>query len=371
MNKTQKNVMWTIVVVSLVGLGWWMLSQRAQDKQMVQQATPVTLADVKTMDIARSKTYSGTLQATNKVTLVAENHGRISQIHCHAGSEVKRGDVLFELDPSLTDAQVAKAKAMDFAARTEWNRHKNLWKEKATSQSKMEQVFSQWRQAKAELAVALANQKAMKVVAPFDGTVGIFSVTLGTHVSPQQELARLVSSKDLCLIFNVPESDAKYILPDNELSILAESHDPLPVKGRVAVIDPFSDPHTHTVRVKATVGAEKSALQDGAFAQVSVELESAKNALVVPREAVLTEPEGTFVFVAVNHENALYALKRPVILGVQSQSYSQVLSGVTTKDKIVVDPVGSLHHTEQIMENNLVDDDDQADNSKTTTENAS
>lgn len=357
MSTKQRYIGISILLVTLAGGAWWKWTKSTKEQQNVEQATPVTLASVKTSDISRKKTYSGTLQASNKVTLVAEEHGRISDIRCQAGSYVHKGDVLFELDPALTDAQAAKAKAADFAARTEWMRHKNLWKEKAASQSKVEQVFAQWRSAKADLAVAVARQKAMKIVAPFDGTVGIFTVTVGTHVSPQQELARLVSSNDLNVIFNVPESDAKYITPGSEISVLSESHDPLPVTGTVSVVDPFSDPHTHTVRVKAHVQSKKTKLQDGAFAQVTVKLENAKNALVVPREALLVEPDGTFVFVAISHENALYAVKRPVVLGVQSQTHSQILSGIDKNSKIIVDPVGNLHHTELIKENIMIDEE--------------
>jgi membrane fusion protein (multidrug efflux system) len=328
-------------VAGLFFLNSKMKSDKSSNKiqQLNNPPIPVESIQIEKSSIARKKTFSGILKSSDSISLVSEGHGRIEKINCTQGQFVKKGQLLFQLDSVQAIAAVQEARATLNACKMDFDRHKSLWLKKAVAKSKVEESASKFILAQAKLATAQSQEKATKIIAPFDGQIGLFSLSVGTHVSPNQELARLISFRPLVVEFQVPESEIKYIYPNQKLEVLSELLDILPVSATITAIDPYSDPVTHTVRVKATLSEESRKLRDGAFAHVTIVLGEAHDAIVVPQEAILRESDSDFVYLLIDG----HARKTPVSLGFHDGSRFQVEDGITLGQTVIIDPVEYLY----------------------------
>lgn len=329
-----------LIATAGAGLFFWKNSHRKVTVG-IQDMAPKMVECIRAekSSIARKKTFSGILKSSDSISLVSENHGRIEKINCTQGQLVKKGQVLFQLDSVQVVAAVQEAKANLTASKMAFERQKALWQRKAAAKSTVEKLASEYILAQAKLATAQSQEKATKIIAPFDGQVGIFSLSVGTHVSPNQELARLISFRPLVVEFQVPESEIKYIHVNQNLDVLSELLDELPVSATVTAIDPYSDPVTHTVRVKGTLSEESRKLRDGAFAHVTTVLGEAHDTIVVPQEAVVHEGDFDFLYLLIDDR----ARKVAVTLGFHDGSRVQIEEGVLPGALVIIDPVEDLY----------------------------
>jgi len=340
-----KKMIWT-AVVSLTALGSFMLIKRMwldPKSDMMSSERPAKMVEcirAQKGSISRKKNFSGTLKSSDSVSLVSEAHGRIEKINCSQGAFVKKDQVLFQLDSTRAVAEVQEAKANLNAAKMAFVRQKALFQKNATSKSALEETANKFVGAQARLSSADSALKATRIMAPFDGQIGLFSLSVGTHVSPNEELARLISSGPLVVEFQVPESEKQYITVGQELDVLSEMLDSLPVSAKVTAFDPYSDPITHTARVKGTVSQEESLkLRDGAFANVGIVLGEAHDAIIVPQEAIAHEGDFDFAYIMLNGR----AKKVNVSLGYNDGTHVQIEEGVLEGQYVIVDPVEELY----------------------------
>jgi membrane fusion protein (multidrug efflux system) len=177
----------------------------------------------------------------------------------------------------------------------------------------------------------------MKIKAPFEGEIGLFSISEGAQINPGQEITRLVRSDPMNVEFQVPESEVKDIHVDDEVQVLVEHADVLPVNGVIKAIEPYADPATHSTRVIANLDNSEGKFRDGSFASVTLFLSRDDEAIVVPKESIVHDGDQDFVYIVVNGR----ARQRPVIISFQDKGKVKI-EGVNEGDVVVTDPVELL-----------------------------
>jgi multidrug efflux system membrane fusion protein len=352
-----------IVGVIALGLGYQYLvepdfsltSGASGKKSKAARPAPVRVANVETKSVPVRLETIGTVQARSTVQVRSRVDGQLIKAGFREGQAVKKGDLLFQIDARPFEAQLRQAQAnlaRDQAqlekARSDLDRYAQLSQKGFSSQQKYEE-------AKATLAalqaVIRADQAAVEIAklqleyteirAPIDGRTGSMLVTPGNLVKANDTPALVVINevRPIHVSFTVPENnlaDLKERLARSALTITATVPDQSPkqVNGDVTFINNAVDINTGTIQLKATFANEDDLLTPGQFVRVAINLETIKDALVVPTSALQDGQKGTYVFVV---RKDMTVEPRVIAIGPADGRLTVVRSGLVLGDTVVTE----------------------------------
>lgn len=320
-------------------------------------ATPVSVAAVLSRAVAEQREFSGLIEAIDRAELRPRVSGYIDSVNLKPGMLVKKGDVLFVIDPrpyraelARAEAAVAGSQAKAELAKTEQERSKKLLADNAIAQrdydertANVRQLEAAARADQAALQTARLNVEWTTIRAPFDGRVGKAEVTVGNLVDGNTVLTSVVSANPMYVSFNGDESTylqmGKQVRANPaamKLHIGLANEKGFPHEGKLEFVDNRVDPVAGSVRMRGLIDNKDGLLTPGLFARVQVGTSSptgAESALVAER-AIGTDQNRKFVFV-VNDKNMTEY--RPIQLGSQVGSLRVVSSGLKAGERIVVD----------------------------------
>ena len=242
----------------------------------------------------------GSVEAFEQVQITARVAGVVEQVRFMEGQAVKKGEVLAEIEPTrysiavrsaqaaLEKAQAAKAEAESAAGRrTAANEARPglLPAEQIdTAEARARTAAADASAAKAAVDQAELNLRDAYVKAPMEGVLQTRTVQTGQYVQPGTVLATLLRRDPLLLRFAVPESDVARLKPGMPARFTVRS-DSRTYTGKISYVADAADSASRMVKVTAEVrGEEARALRPGAFATVSVPVETAKGAPVIPAD---------------------------------------------------------------------------------------
>lgn len=263
------------------------------------QAGPVVVEThtVQTRALADDVSAVGSLVSNESVVLRPEVSGRIEAIRFRDGETVRRGAVLVELDAAVERAELQQARANLTLAQSNFRRTQDLFGRKFVSQSSLDDARAKLEVARAGLALAQARLARMQIRAPFDGVVGIRSVSPGDFVKDGDELINLEDIATLKVDFRLPELYLDRVRPGQALEL---SSDVLPGEvhsATVDAIDPLVDAQGRAVRLRASLRNPDMRLRPGVFARVRLILAERAEVPVVPEAALVPAPGNTqFVY---------------------------------------------------------------------------
>ncbi|ABS09311.1 efflux RND transporter periplasmic adaptor subunit [Shewanella baltica] len=317
--------------------------------------------------------FTGRLQAPESVTLIPRVSGYIDSVNFKEGALVKKGDVLFRIDPSVFEVEVARLKA-DLAsalsaeqlATNDFERAHKLFDQKAVSAELLDTRESNKRQTAAAVAsVKAALMRAeldlayTQVQAPIDGRVSYANVTAGNYVTAGQSvLTSLVSTASMYAYFDVDEQTyLKYVkltaekkrndprAGDNPVYMALANERDYQHIGMVDFVDNAMDKQTGTIRVRATFDNEDNSLLPGLFARLRTAGSGAYEGILIDDKAVGTDLNNKFVLVVGADGLVEY---RGVTLGEKVQGLRIVTQGLMAEDKIVVNGMQRVRPKMQI-----------------------
>lgn len=258
----------------------------------------------------------GTVQAFNTATVRAQVSGRLIAVNYHEGQDVKKGDVLAQIDPvtykAAYDQAVAKkamAEAQLANARLDLKRYEGLaktdyaTKQQADTQSAtVAQLEAQVRQDQAAIDSAKANLDYTNIVAPIDGRTSIREVDVGNLVTSGDAngIVVITQIKPVSVLFTLPETVVSELIAAKArgpVALAANVGGETVGEGTLEVIDNRIDQATGTVKLKGTFPNEKLSLWPGQFVNIRLHLKTLENAIVVPAAAVQQGSSGRYVYV--------------------------------------------------------------------------
>lgn len=330
----------------------------AQETAKPAGGPPITAAAVVEKTIVETQEFSGRLEAVDRVEIRPRVTGFIASVNFKPGAEVKKGDVLFVIDPRPYEAEATRTEAAALAARAradlaklELARAEKLVAEKAIAQREADEKASSYKELEASARAAQAAYEAAKlnlgftkVHSPINGRVSKAEVTTGNLVDGSVVLTSVVSGNPIYASFDGDE--------DTFLRVGAQARNGKPVtvriglanesgfphEGKLEFVDNRVDPATGSVRMRATFRNADNALAPGLFARVQVavgrggENGTSKAAMIADR-AVGTDQDRKFVFVVNSEGKAEY---RPVRLGPMVDGLRVVRDGLKPGEKIIV-----------------------------------
>ncbi|WP_345792354.1 efflux RND transporter periplasmic adaptor subunit [Thauera sp. JM12B12] len=257
----------------------------------------VEVAVVQARTLADDVSAVGTLVSNESVVLRPEVSGRIEAIRFRDGEAVRRGAILVELDAAVQRAELQQARANLTLAESNFRRTQDLFGRKFVSQSSLDDARAKLEVARASLALAQAHLARMQIRAPFDGVVGIRSVSPGDFVKDGDALINLEDIATLKVDFRLPELYLDRVRAGQALEL---SSDVLPgarVAATVEAIDPLVDAQGRAVRLRASLANPALRLRPGVFVRVRLILGERAAVPVVPEAALVPAPGNTqFVY---------------------------------------------------------------------------
>ncbi len=341
----------------LAGCGQEQSAQAASEAGGAPPAMPVSVAAVIERPVAEEREFSGMVEAVERAQLRPRVAGTIDSVRLKAGELVKKGDVLFVIDPRPYQADVTRLEAAAASSRvkmelaqSELTRSKRLLDDNAIAQRDFDERQANARQLEAAaradqaaLSTARLNLEWTTVRAPFDGRVGKAEVTVGNLVDGNTVLTTLVSATPVYVSFNGDESTYLRIgkLARNKpgalkVSIGLANEQGFPHDGKLDFVDNQIDPQAGSVRMRAVVDNKDGLLTPGLFAKVRLGADTSNgepSALVAER-AIGTDQNRKFVYVVAANNQTEY---RPIQLGTTVGDLRVVTSGLKAGERVVVD----------------------------------
>jgi len=292
---------------------------------------PVEVVELKPVRVLESITAVGSLRSNESVVLRPEVSGRIAAIGFRDGQPVKRGQLLVGLDATLNEAEVAQARAEFDLATSNLRRTEDLASKSFISSSAQDQAASGVQVAEAKLKLAEARLAKMRIVAPFDGVVGIRNVSIGDYVKDGAELINVEDIRMLKVDFRLPERYFTQLKAGLPVEVSADALPGTRYVGNVDAINPRVEASGRSLEVRAKLNNSDGQLRPGMFARVRVLLGDRPNALMVPEEAVVPLGDDFFVYTVADGK----AKRARVKLGVRREAQVELLEGVSAGELVV------------------------------------
>jgi len=283
------------------------------------RSTPVSVGEVRLMDIRYTVQAAGTLVALNTAVVRAKVDGELKALRFTEGQLVQAGQVLAEIDARSFEAQVNQAQgqfARDAAlmknAELDLQRYQDLLSKDAIARQQVETQAALVRQLQgtvqadqAQIDMAKLQLSYTRVTAPISGRLGLKQVELGSLVrsSDPNGLVNITQTQPMSVVFSVPEMHVPLIMrklkAGQALPVEAWDRDQKIrlAQGRVSTTDNAIDVATSTLRLKATLDNRDGSLFPNQFANIRLQLDTLKNMVAVPAHAVQRGAAGTFVYV--------------------------------------------------------------------------
>jgi RND family efflux transporter MFP subunit len=317
-------------------------------------APEVTVAEPVVLRVGELSEHTGRSQAVESVEIRARASGQLQRVAFHEGELVKKGDLLFVVDPRPYDAALTRAKAELERARVdqqlgtrETGRAEQLFKSNTISERDWDTQSSSLLQLGARLQVAAAAVSSAQldvdyayVRAPISGRIGQILVTQGNLVGPTlvSPLTTLVSVDPIYVYVDVDEKHAMHLgrvsaaTPIVAKVGFADEAD-YPHAATLDFVDNRVDPETGTLRVRVVVSNPDGKLTPGLFARVRLPDGVEHDSVLVADRAIGTDQDRRYVLVIDGEDTARY---RAVKLGPLHQGLRVVREGLTASDRVVV-----------------------------------
>lgn len=292
---------------------------------------PVEVVELKPVRVQESIVAVGSLRSNESVVLRPEVPGRIAKIGFRDGQSVRRGQVLVALDATLNEAEVAQARAEFDLAKSNLQRTEDLASKNFISSSAQDQAASSLQVAEARLKLAEARLAKMRIVAPFDGVVGIRNVSIGDYVKDGADLVNVEDIRILKADFRLPERYFPQLKAGLPVELTADALPGARYLGSIDAINPRIEASGRSLELRARLDNTDGQLRPGMFARIRVLLGDRPNALMVPEEAVVPLGDDFFVYTVVDGT----AKRVRVKLGVRREAQVELLEGVSAGERVV------------------------------------
>lgn len=322
------------------GLGLWRFQQQLQQGAAAAGgpggppggfAVPVLAEPVSVERIAEEIVAIGTLRSNESVMLRPEVAGRVAEIGFAEGSVVTAGTMLVQLDDSIPRAELAQAEAELELAQANARRAQDLFARGAGSAVARDQAVATLRTTTAAVELSRARLEKFRLVAPFDGIVGLRRVSPGAFVNVGADIVNLESIDPIKLDFRVPEVFLSRISVGQRLAVIVDAFPDRTFPGEVVAIDPAIDPVGRSIAVRASLPNRDGFLRPGLFARVRLTLREEPQAILVPEAAIVPFGGRTLVMKVVDGK----AQPQPVTLGLRREGRVQVTEGLAPGDVVV------------------------------------
>jgi len=286
----------------------------------------------------------GNVDTKENIIVQPEFSGTLTSLTVKAGQRVSKGQILGRVDDGGMSQQLASLENQYSLAKTTYERQKNLWDKKIGSEIQFLQVQTQMIAAQKGVA-QIKSQLAKTIIrAPFSGTIDEVFVEKGQVVAPSvQGLMRIVNLGSMYVSTSVPESYIGKLKVGDQVEVFLSSLNKT-YKGKVRQVGNFINPNNRSFGVEVGLPNPDNLLRPNQVAKLKIIDYINKKVIVVPTNVVQEDGEQNKFIFTVDRSNGKTGIAKKVIVtvGKTSDNVSEILSGLTTQDIIVIEGVNNI-----------------------------
>lgn len=339
---TKRNLLIAAVILLLVGIYFWRGGLAPQKPPSF--AVPVAAETVTPRLFTNELSSVGTLIANESVTIRPEISGIITGIHFKEGQKVLAGDLLFSVDDNTYRADVNRARATFELASQTFDRVQELQRKGASSRQTLDEAAARLKEARAAYDTANIRFSKTEIAAPFNGIIGLRSVSEGDFIEIGRAITNLESINPLKLEFTMPERFFSLVKPGQEVNVKVDAYKNQTFLGKVYALDPRIDPATRNLHIKAEVANDDEKLRPGMFAYVNLTVGRNEKALLIPEEALLPQGKEFSVYLVKDGKASMTKVK----IGEREIGRVEILSGLAAGDVVITAGQMKLHEGAEV-----------------------
>ena len=329
------------LLAALLALFWFFQHREPQKVAAVRpdERIPVSVALISKAAVRDSFSVVGTVEAFREADIFSESSGLVRRVLAEPGSPKKTGETLFLLDDELVAARKRKADAFYRHAKRDAERYSTLYSQGAVALSASETAQLQFEEAEAEFTAASRKYGDTRVKAPFSGMVTARFVEQGELVQEGKRVAQMVDLSKVKVVIFVPERQILKFVPGTLLTVTSDLYQGKGFTGRVSTVSDKAG-RDHTFRVEVVVqNSGHTQFRSGMFARVILVGAGERQALLVPRVALVSGIRNPELFVVLNGKACLQSF----VAGMEMQKQLEVLGGLSAGERVVISGQDELH----------------------------
>lgn len=353
------KAIYTVVAVAGIaaasGAAWWFQQPRANNSATpalgaVQGAASapagtaaagkppsVEVARVELVKLTDDTQAVGSLRSRRGVVIRPEVSGRITQLNFNDGQRVRKGQLLVQFDDQLPLAQVQQSMAELSIAQANQKRNQELVTQNFISQRSLDESAANLQVAQAKLSLSQATAARLKILAPFDGTVGIRQVSVGDYLKDGADIVNIEDIEAIFVDFRLPERFQSKVKRGQTALLDIDALPGRKYTAQLQAIDPLIDANGRSVGVRGCIDNRQLQLRPGMFARVNAVFGERDNARVIPEEAIVPQGGKQFVIKLLAGPTAQTRITQrvEVKVGLRRPGKVEILDGLEAGDTVV------------------------------------
>jgi membrane fusion protein (multidrug efflux system) len=298
-----------LLVLVALGVGFFLHIQKLIASAPKPTPSTVTATKVSSQDWQPTLAAVGSVVPVRGVDVTTEIAGLVREIHFKSGQDVRKGEVLVELNADSDKAQLASLEAAADLSASVLKRDKAQFEAQAIAQAQVDADAADLKSKRALADQQRANIDKKTIRAPFSGKLGITTVNPGQYVNPGDKIVTLQTIDPIYVDFNLPQKSVGALQVGQVVNVTTDGFAGVTFPGKITAISPKVDTTTRNVVVEATFANPKRQLLPGMFANAAVEVGDKKHYLTLPQTAITYNPYGSTVFVIMTADEAAAAAR--------------------------------------------------------------
>lgn len=323
---------------------------------------PITVSTIKAVkDFWQPEIQTPTtFRAIAGVDVTTELAGIVRIIYFAPGAEVKKGDLLVQLNIDADLAHLQSLEAEALLAKSNFSRDQAQFAIKAVSKAVVEADEAQLKNKNAQVAEQKAIIEKKMIRAPFAGRLGISAINPGQYINPGDKVVTLQALDPIYADFFIPQQFLHRIALGQTVTVTSDAFMQEKFSGKIKTIDPKVDPQTRNIMVEAVIANPNKTLLPGMFGTIVIKTEQPVEYLTLPQTAVSYNPYGDIVYIVKEQgkdkdgKPILIAHESFVSVGASHGDQITILKGIKENDVVVTAGQLKLKNGSRVLINNDV-----------------
>lgn len=320
------------------------------DSTKVSKVTAVAITEAKPEEFNHFLEVQGKVDGEDNIAVSAQMAGAITAVFVKEGDQVRRGQVLAQIDNSIIQQQIASTKQqLDFVNNL-YIKQKALWDQQIGSE--VQYLTAKNNKENLEKALSTLNEQyeMTRIKSPINGSVEEVNLKVGQMASPGLPAVRVVNFSTVKVIAEIAEAYAPKVKPGDKVIVFFPDFN-TEVVSKIRFTSKYINPVNRTFQSEVRLGASKVEYRANMMAVVKINDYRNASAFAVPITLIRDSQSGKFIYVGKEENGRLVARRLPVTVGSTYNGLAEITSGVTAGDKIITTGFNSLIDGELIQAN--------------------
>ncbi len=309
---------------------------------------PVSVDTIQKGQYQSTVEFQAVAESDRNVVVSAENGGTIMQIHVAEGQQVSAGQILATLDGSIVSVQTEEIKNALELAKTVFEKQERLYKQGIGSEMQYLEAKNRYESLQKQLNSAQTRLSKFTLKAPFAGQVDAIFANLGAMVGPGTPVLRVVDSKNMKIVAQVPESYLNRFKKNDKIKLRIPALN-LELEETIDAVSQVVNSDNRTFQLYIKPKSKQVELKPNVLAVVSAVEFNADSVIVIPTQIIKrTAKNETFVFVATEKNGSLVVEKRFIEISKYGVDRSIVESGLSVADIVLTKGYNSVDQGDKV-----------------------